>query len=96
MVAISGRKVPVVTPGTGVSGSSRAASSRPRAAERARVSAASERLHQANQAAEFGASPCAALLRWLAVGGIVQDSQDVVKQVFYAGVDMFEIALRDG
>ena len=30
----------------------------------------------------------------LAVGGIVQHGQDVVEQVFHAGVDLFEIALR--
>ena len=40
MAAISGRSWPVVTPGTGASGSSRRASSRPRAAEAARVWAA--------------------------------------------------------
>ena len=42
MAAISGRSAPVVTPGTGVSESSSAASSLPRAADAASSSAAPE------------------------------------------------------
>ena len=59
-----GRRVPAVTPATGVSESSSAASSRPRCADARNSSAARTRRRPASRAVGCAATPCAAPRRW--------------------------------
>ena len=93
--AISGRNVPWVTPGTGASGSSRRASSRPRAADAARESAAPS-ASPSGQPGKRDARPFHAERPGVgfAVSEIVEGGEDVVEEVFYICAKTVEIALR--
>ena len=95
MAASSGRSFPVVTPATGVSESSSAASSRPRAAVAAIASAASFVI-PVGPAGQRDARPLHPQRAGVggAVGRIVQSGDDVVEQVLNVQAHAIQVPLR--
>ena len=94
MATISGRSGASVTPGTGLSGSSKAARSRPRAADFASASAAPSTSPSGQpESGMRGHSILSAPGVGLAVGGIVEHGKGVVEQVRHAYSEPVEEAL---
>ena len=97
MGASSGRRSPTVTPGTGVSGSSRRATSRPRAAEADKLGGRAKAVaigpaRQRDARPFHPERPSVGL----PVGRVVQHGEDVVEQALHAQAQPVQVALGLG